>query len=320
MAVVIFKRTDWFPWIGECNWRGYDREYFMAYCHTRRYGDYEHWAYWNGAEPEILEGLKQADVLFLGNSRTQFAFSTEAVSDFFRDYPSKHYVFGFGVGSQSEVPLRMIERHKLKPKVLVINADPFFSDYFSDVNVRMTKNDRSTSWGFDARKWLQKEQRKICVGNKTSNGIVKKAFCSGESETLYRNRKNGHWRTDFFRENKMIPVSYDDKLLLDRLDKTVEYAQNFIKRTGIDRSCVIITVTPRTDTPLQFARRLADKLQVPSAFPSIDGLITIDGSHLDKVSAERWSREFLRLAKPVIDRCAVRGGKLDSASSHHHYQ
>src|SRR5690349_12039247 len=49
---------------------------FLAFCESPRYGDYEHGAYYFDLEPEAIEALKKAEVLFLGNSRAQFAFST----------------------------------------------------------------------------------------------------------------------------------------------------------------------------------------------------------------------------------------------------
>jgi hypothetical protein len=37
--------------------------------------------------------------------------------------------------------------------------------------------------------------------------------------------------------------------------------------------------------------------------PSLDGLLTFDGSHLDEPSAERWSAAFFEEAGPRIAKC-----------------
>jgi len=32
-------------------------------------------------------------------------------------------------------------------------------------------------------------------------------------------------------------------------------------------------------------------------------LVTVDGNHLSRASAERWSTRFVALPEPVLDRC-----------------
>ncbi len=304
LAIILFKRWDILPRIEECHPGGYDGGHFMAYCHSTRYGDYEHWAYWNEADPVSIEPVKKADVLFLGNSRTQYAFSTDAVTDYFRRRGTPHYVFGFGMGSYSPVPEMMMEKYRLKPAVLVINADPFFADIMNPTNEKMLQTDFLTRWEFTAKRLVQKMQHHICSTGKQGDYLFD-TFCSGHAETIYREPRTGHWKTDFYRPNKRIPVSYTD-FLLDELDDTVAKAEAFIATSGVPKSCVILTVTPRTGTPLQFARELAARLGTPGVFPKVEGLVTIDDSHLDDDSAERWSAAFLAEATPLFDSCLRR--------------
>ena len=63
----------------------------------RNYGDYEHGAFWFGLEP-ALDFASKADVLFLGNSRMQKAFSTTASADWFSAASAKYYLMGFSYG------------------------------------------------------------------------------------------------------------------------------------------------------------------------------------------------------------------------------
>jgi hypothetical protein len=100
---------------------------FLAYCTEPHYGFYEQGAYWFGLEPRAIEHLKKADVLFLGNSRAQFGFSTENLRNYFRRRGISYYVMGFGYGESNEFALALIEKYRLKPKLLVIDADPFFN-------------------------------------------------------------------------------------------------------------------------------------------------------------------------------------------------
>ena len=310
LAIILFKRWDIFPWIGDCNPRGYKNGHFMAYCHSTKYGDYEHWAYWHQSDPVSIDAVRQSDVLFLGNSRTQYAFSTRAVSDYFQHTGIRHYVFGFGMGSYMPVPEKMMKKYQLKPKVLVINTDPFFSDTLNETNQQMLKNDFKTRWEFSAKRYMQKLQQRICSSGKKGEYLYN-ALCLGTGETLYREPEHGHWNTDYYRPNKRIPATYTDALL-PSLGKTLPIAERFIAETGLEKSCIILTVTPRKNTPLKFARQLGQKLGTPFVFPMIDGLVTVDESHLDKTGAEKWSRAFLAKAAPIIEACSRKSRSLAS--------
>jgi hypothetical protein len=72
----------------------------------------------------------------------------------------------------------------------------------------------------------------------------------------------------------------------------------------VRRECVIITAIPNsvsTDEPI--ANRVGTKFNFPLIIPHLDDLGTIDDSHLNRDSAERWSRAFMNDAAPTLDRC-----------------
>ncbi|MGY3503151.1 hypothetical protein [Bradyrhizobium sp. USDA 4471] len=56
-----------------------------------------------------------------------------------------------------------------------------------------------------------------------------------------------------------------------------------------------------TDEPI--ADRIGKQFQLPVIVPHLDHLATLDESHLNAASAERWSEAFLRDATPAFDRC-----------------
>ncbi len=297
--VFVFKRTDIFPWVGACNPAGYSDEYYMAYCHSTRYGDYEHYALYNASEADAVGALKQAEVLFLGNSNTQYGFSTQAVRDYFREKGVSHYVAGFGQGAQSPVAQAIIEKHQLQPRMIVANVDPFFSSETNGTFQRVLENTDALHGEFRRKRYLQQWQADVCA--QTGSRWLKWA-CSGQGETLFRSRVDGHWLTDYYRENLNHPVSYS-KNLLDTVDEAALAANAFIASIGADRDCVVLTVTPRTDTPNAFAQALAAKLDLPIVMPDVKNLYTIDHSHLDKQSADRWSRAFLSRVDQHVQRC-----------------
>ena len=53
---------------------------YLSDCNASNYGDYDHGAFWFGLEPSAQQAAGRAQVLFLGNSRIQFAMGTPAAA------------------------------------------------------------------------------------------------------------------------------------------------------------------------------------------------------------------------------------------------
>lgn len=302
-----FKRTDWFPWVGGC-YPVTQENHFLAYCHSVRYGDYEHYAYYHESEPEAVANVKRADVIFLGSSNTQFAFSTSAVSDYFDEQSVSHYVLGFGHGAQSGVAEAVASKLALHPGLWVVNADPFFTGEVNATFERIHQPDSHSflpTWlqtnihGEHSRKrWLQVEQRRRCDSADGSD-----LWCKGAADTLHRNASNGHWLVENYRENLERPTGIDNVSHVEKISDYTRHAQRFMQALEIDASCLVITASPRTDTPETYAKQLAENLGSPFVAPTIDGLKTIDDYHLDPDSAQRWSAAFLEELSPHLRRC-----------------
>ena len=301
-AIVFgFKRTDLFPWVGVCNAAGYDSEHYMAYCHSTRYGDYEHFALYNNIEPRAVDALKQASVLFLGNSNTQYAFSTNAISNYFKNTGVTHYVMGFGQGAQSPVAHAVMKKHQLQPQMIVANIDPFFSSETNGTFARVLDGGEALATEFKRKQQLQRWQARVCSEPNSRWSVW---ACQGSAETLYRSRSNGHWLTQYYRDNQRHPVSTSSDLL-DSLDAATLAANHFINSFNVRRECVVLTLTPRTGTPTAFATALADRLNLPLVTPKVADLVTIDHSHLDKDSALRWSTAFVEEFDQYAQRCVT---------------
>src|SRR5271167_4998091 len=73
----------------------YSSDRYLASCNGTHYADYEHGAFAFDLEPEAENFARDADVLFLGNSRLQFAFSTSATTDWFSAASARYYLLGF---------------------------------------------------------------------------------------------------------------------------------------------------------------------------------------------------------------------------------
>ena len=68
---------------------------YIGLCNVTNYGDYDHGAFWFGLEDSAVDAAKQAAVLFIGNSRMQFALSTSALDGWFNSRALQYYLLGF---------------------------------------------------------------------------------------------------------------------------------------------------------------------------------------------------------------------------------
>jgi hypothetical protein len=64
-----------------------------------------------------------------------------------------------------------------------------------------------------------------------------------------------------------------------------------------------LTVVPYDSTKRAEAIAIAKALGLDLIAPEVQGLKTFDGSHLDRQSAERWSKAFFEAAGPRIRQC-----------------
>jgi hypothetical protein len=71
----------------------------------------------------------------------------------------------------------------------------------------------------------------------------------------------------------------------------------------VERRCVVLTLVPYGDTRRAEAEAIANALGIALVEPRLTGLRTVDGSHLDEPSAERWSTAFFEVAGPRIRAC-----------------
>jgi len=122
-------------------------------------------------------------------------------------------------------------------------------------------------------------------------------------DTLHRNAANGHWVVEHYRENLKLPTGEDRTSHLDKLARYSEVATEFVDQLGIDERCLVITASPRSNTPRVFAKELANGIGASFVSPSVDQLKTLDGFHLDADSAERWSAAFMVDLNPILNAC-----------------
>jgi hypothetical protein len=280
-----------------CPGNGYRPDYFLAHCEIAGYADYDHGAFWFGLEPEARRNAANADVLFLGSSRMQFAFSTSSTKEWFASIGVPFYLLGFTYSENVRFAAPLLSDLKPRAKVYVINVDRFFDD---------------TRETWPAKQILREGDARIRYVDKQSWQSLHKYICStapavcGTNPAFFRSRTSGAWEL----EGKLEAWSTAPKATSDGPISDVEQwnhfsvlGQKFLSNLPVDRECVLLTLAPYDGTRSAEAQAIADSLGLDLVVPRVSDVTTLDGSHLDRPSAERWSAAFFDAAGPRIRQC-----------------
>jgi hypothetical protein len=288
-ALAYSLRSDG---IFSCQATGYGADRYLAYCNATSYGDYDHGAFWFDLEPAATAAAKDAGVLFLGNSRMQFGFSAAATTDWFSSSSVRHYLLGFSHNANYMFEAPLLRRLNPHAKVYVINIDLFFEKSESRP-AKTVMSDRTARTQYERKRMWQHIHKAICVSLP--------AVCE-DKIAFFRARATGAWVLRG-RGFKSEPVSYDESV--DRVVAQTYTAAGkaFLSYLPINRECTILTIVPTVQTSAGTAKAIAAALGLTLIAPELDGLSTFDGSHLDRQSAERWSRAFIDAAGSQIRRC-----------------
>lgn len=289
---------------------------FLAYCASDQYGDYEHGAYYFNLEPEAVANLRNAKVLFLGNSRVQFGFSTDAVKRFFADRSIPFYLMGFGYSDGVRFALDLIEKYDLRPRFLVIDVNPFFTSFLSAPG-RDTSEDDKPEWlrplmrlpalsGYLTKTAFNALQPRICQ--------LGPALCDATFRTLYRSAKDGSWVLDTFvpADSPAIPLKPKKLVHIDEQPRREDLtnAKRLLATVGLPRDCIALTAAPSNALDVEpYATEISRLLGLQLVLPRLDGMAVIDASHLTRRSAERWSAAVMQQIDPLLQPCLA-------ASSH----
>jgi len=276
-----------------CPAAGYSGDRYLAYCSGASYADYEHGAFEFGLEPSVLAHVRDADVLFLGNSRLQFAFSTAATADWFSTTSARYYLMGFLYLENVVFAEELLRNIRPRARVFVINVDNFF-DRSESPPVKTIFHDPEARPKYEAKQLWQRFHERIC-------GTF--ARLCGTKFVVFRSRETGAYHTEGTGKWQSAEVSYDRIVNQNVVDSNEAAAIDFLSRFARGK-CVILTNVPFFNTKIGNANAIAKGVGAKFVTPeSVDGLQTYDGHHLDRASAERWSRAFFQAAGSEIRSC-----------------
>ena len=278
-----------------CPADGYGGHQYLAYCHARGYGDYDRGAFWFDLEPEAQRNAATADVLFLGNSRMQFAFSAPTTDAWFSSRGIRHYLLGFADFENAVFAGALLSKLRPRAKVYVINVDRFFDDH-------MRPSTQDVLYGADTKARCQQKQywqvvhRSLCT--------MLPILC-GNHIAFFRLRESGTWqlagRSDTF--GPTATVSDGSASDSDRWEYYAVLGERFLSQLSVDRQCVVLTLAPYVGTRRVEAEAIATALGLDLVSPNLADLRTFDTSHLDRASAARWANAFFLGAGPRIRQC-----------------
>jgi hypothetical protein len=243
--------------------------------------------------------MQRADVLFTGDSQAMFAFSSSAVGQYFRDHRIRHFLLGFGYREQDWFFLDLMRKYHLRPKMIVVGADPYFAEHRSFMAHDVMR--RYIYWR--VRAWALK-----------ASAALASVLCSGGlrecvgNHTLFRSITDGSWIwKDTLRPDEEKARTAGVGRQYEQESAAMQRsAQKFIEETGLDPSCILVVPLPDGHlwpgpNPLQ---KIAMNLGMAYVEPVANNLYTVDDVHLSYRSAERWShallREFERLSAPCL--------------------
>jgi hypothetical protein len=280
-----------------CPASGYRSNHYLAHCETTGYADYDHGALWFDLEPEARGSAANAEVLFLGSSRMQFAFSTDATSNWFAALAAPYYLLGFSYTENVLFAEPLLAALRPRAKVYVINADRFFDDSRLTPPANQILRDTDARSRYKDKQFWQSLHRSICT--------AVPAVC-GTKPAFFRSRDNGAWELEGSTAvwNAAPKTTSDGPASeVERWDHFSALGQKFLSGLGTDRDCIFLTLAPYEGTKRAEAQAIAKALGLDLVAPNPDGLKTFDGSHLDRQSAERWSQAFFDAAGPRIRKC-----------------
>ena len=269
-------------------------DHFLAH---DRGGHVDHHVLLHGMDDEMLDNLRRADVLLMGNSRLMFALRGPALRQYFVTRGLRPFALGFGHEEQHRFPLEVMRRHQLRPKIVIANVDNFFGGVTSAWGERVLRDSAFEAWK------VRTEANASHTVRRAMHHVVPHVpdLWDGEREfVIYRSERDGAWfiATDFGRGARLREFYRGRDVVREH---NVQLATAFKDAVESQGGRVIFALVPGRDVSLTHAQMLADMVGVPLVAPEVPDLRTMDGSHLTDESAARYASVFFQHLDPILD-------------------
>ncbi len=237
---------------------------------------------------ESIANARDADILFLGNSRMPLGLREEAIVAAAEEQGVKVFSLAAGHSERLEFGLELIRKHDLRPKVVVAVGGPNFYDAgMSERAIAVAGLTRWQAWRdwFEAR-WAWSFQRLL------HSWIPRLDWFDQDltsSWIIYRSSRTGWWRPVVEpKRGRPVEVVRERRNYEATLPLARELDRELVARDAL----LVLAMTPYLRTQSGHLPYLSDELGAPVVLPGFDGLETNDGSHLDRDSGRRYARAF----------------------------
>jgi hypothetical protein len=192
----------------------------------------------------------------------------------------------------------------LHPKVLIINADPFFVHEQTGQGHEIIEDREMLVRG----KYLFKKF--LVTISELACGIASPACkTEGRAAALYRSRADGRWEVSgnvpARLANQSIPFELNaTPIPQTSLDRSIGVGKEFLAQVPVSPACIVLTGVPTPNyNSAGSAAALAQALGIKVLNVSVQNLATIDHDHMTADSVKRWSNAFFDKLDPVLDGC-----------------
>jgi hypothetical protein len=257
------------------------------------------------------EPLQRADVIALGNSRTQAALDPEVVIPYFEDRGLRFYDLAFGNGEHYVLPTAIFERFDLRPQFVLINIDSFFRDEPLGLAAETLAMSR-----FEAAKVVFEKNAGFAMRRLLHRVYPLLSYTGWSDWIIYRSIDHGVWDVFYTatRPLEVGPLQYqlpDTPEVRRAADRMAAQAGPILDWFSARGSQVVLIEVPAQRRNLGRLSLLAERVGYPFLEARLDRVVLIDRSHLDPRSAHRYSRGLVDSFEerfPAPGRSGSRGG------------
>lgn len=231
--------------------------------------------------------LRAADVVIMGNSRTQFAFHDAELAAFFERHGLTFFNMAFGYGERYSFPLRLMRHLDLRPRLVLVNAGNFFREGMSELAHKVVDESR-----FEGFKYASEGMLSFAVRRVLHQVYPRFAVSGASTWIMFNSEQRGSWKAFV-----TVPERREITVVRGQAEPLANWVQNgaTLKAEIESRGGRMVLVdVPSGKLPRGYSvQKLADALGVPFIPAAIPHPMTDDGSHLIEDSAREFTRQFL---------------------------
>lgn len=268
-------------------------ENYVASCDYRPYGSFEHQVFFHGLR-DTGRRIREADVIFVGDSRVGFAFSRPNIEAFFSNRGVRFLISSFGYGEGLLFASEVLRRHHAQPTLLVINVAPLIYKLYPVSEPALYAMNNPIASYFDAIFTLAAHSvyAYLCP---TCGGLA----------VMMRSRRTGQWdwRTfDAANGKGAIEISITDPPSDEELQRWASVAEGWVRKLieAARPRCVVLTDIPYMGPVGIYARELGRRLNVPVLLPEAGPMRGFDKQHLDGHSSVAWTNAFMSESDALV--------------------